>query len=41
MSGPHTPKGELNLAVRDDALASPASAFLALVKKDAGSLRNT
>jgi DNA-binding transcriptional LysR family regulator len=36
MSGPHTPKGQLNLAVRDDALASPANAFLALVRKDAG-----
>jgi DNA-binding transcriptional LysR family regulator len=41
MSGPHTPKGQLNLAVRDDALASPASAFLALVKRDAGAIRNT
>jgi len=39
MSGPHTPKGQLNLAVRDDTLASPANAFLALVRKDAG--RNT
>ena len=36
LSGPHRPKGQLNLAVRDDALASPASAFLALVRKDAG-----
>jgi DNA-binding transcriptional LysR family regulator len=36
MSGPHTPKGQLNLAVRDDTLASPANAFLALVRKDAG-----
>ena len=39
LSGPHHPKGQLNLAVRDDVLASPASAFLALVRKDAGSLR--
>ena len=39
MSGPHTPKGQLNLAVRDDTLASPANAFLALVRKDAGSVR--
>jgi DNA-binding transcriptional LysR family regulator len=39
MSGPHTPKGQLNLAVRDDTLASPANAFLAWVRKDAG--RNT
>jgi DNA-binding transcriptional LysR family regulator len=40
MSGPHTPKGQLNLAVRDDTLASPANAFLALVRKDAGLLRS-
>ncbi len=33
MSGPHIPNGQLNLAVRDDAIASPASAFLALVRK--------
>lgn len=36
LSGPHRPTGQLNLAVRDDVLASPASAFLALVQKDAG-----
>lgn len=41
MSGPHTPKGQLNLAVPDDALASSASAFLALVRKDAGLLRSS
>ncbi len=34
MSGPHHPKGQLNLAVRDDVLASPASAFLALVRNN-------
>ena len=39
MSGPHRPTGQLNLAVRDDVLASPANAFLALVRKDAGSVR--
>lgn len=37
MSGPHKPRGQLNLAVRDDALASPAGAFLALVQKGARS----
>lgn len=41
MSGPHRPNGQLNLAVRDDALPSPASAFLTMVRKDAGSLRST
>jgi DNA-binding transcriptional LysR family regulator len=43
MFGPHVPKGQLNLAVRDDALASPAGAFLALVRKGAASfaVRNT
>jgi DNA-binding transcriptional LysR family regulator len=40
LSGPHNPKGQLNLAVRDDALASPATAFLALVRKDAGAVRS-
>jgi DNA-binding transcriptional LysR family regulator len=40
LSGPHHPKGELNLAVRDDVLASPASAFLALVRKDADAVRD-
>ena len=39
LSGPHKPKGQLNLAVRDDALASPAAAFLAMVRKDAGAAR--
>jgi DNA-binding transcriptional LysR family regulator len=41
LSGPHRPTGQLNLAVRDDVLASPANAFLALVRKDAGSIRPT
>jgi DNA-binding transcriptional LysR family regulator len=40
LSGPHNPKGQLNLAVRDDALASPATAFLALVRKDAAAVRS-
>ena len=40
ISGPHKPKAQLNLAVRDDALASPATAFLALVRKDAGAVRS-
>jgi len=40
LSGPHKPKGQLNLAVRDDALTSPATAFLALVRKDAGAVRS-
>jgi len=39
LSGPHHPKGQLNLAVRDDVLASPASAFMALARKEAASLR--
>jgi len=39
MSGPHMPKGQLNLAVRDDALASSANTFLALVRK--GAVRNS
>ena len=38
MSGPHIPRGQLNLAARDDATASPAAAFLALVRKAATSL---
>jgi len=33
MSGVHAPKGQLNLAVRDDADASPATAFLASVRR--------
>jgi DNA-binding transcriptional LysR family regulator len=37
MSGPHIPRGQLNLAARDDAMASPAAAFLALVRKAANS----
>jgi DNA-binding transcriptional LysR family regulator len=41
LSGSHNPKGQLNLAVRNDTLASPASAFLALVRKDAGAPRGT
>lgn len=41
LSGPNNPKGQLNLAVRDDTLASPASAFLALVRKGAGAPRGT
>ncbi len=41
LSGPHRPNGQLNLAVRDDALASSATAFLAMVRKDAGATRNT
>jgi DNA-binding transcriptional LysR family regulator len=36
MCGPHTPKGQLNLAIRDDARASSAGAFLALVREGAG-----
>jgi DNA-binding transcriptional LysR family regulator len=40
VSGPYKPKGQLNLAVREDALASPAAAFLALVRKDAGAVRS-
>jgi len=39
LSGPHNPKGQLNLAVRNDARASPAAAFLAMVRKDAGTVR--
>jgi DNA-binding transcriptional LysR family regulator len=39
LTGPHNPKGQLNLAVRDDARASPAAAFLAKVRKDAGAAR--
>jgi DNA-binding transcriptional LysR family regulator len=35
LSGPHHPRGQLNLAVRDEALPSPAGAFMALVRKDA------
>jgi DNA-binding transcriptional LysR family regulator len=38
LSGPHKPKGQLNLAVRNDARASPAAAFLAMVRKDAGTV---
>src|SRR3954469_18593104 len=41
LSGPHNPKGQLNLAVRNDTLASPACAFLALVRKDAGAPHGT
>ena len=33
LSGPHIPAGQLNLAVRDEALATPAEAFLAMVRK--------
>jgi DNA-binding transcriptional LysR family regulator len=33
MFGTHTPKGQLNLAIRVDALASSAGAFLALVRQ--------
>ncbi|MBX9649249.1 MAG: LysR family transcriptional regulator [Xanthobacteraceae bacterium] len=40
LTGPHNPKGQLNLAVRDDALASSATAFLALVRKGAGAVRS-
>jgi DNA-binding transcriptional LysR family regulator len=36
LSGPHKPKGQLNLAIRNDTLSSPAAAFLAMVRKDAG-----
>lgn len=39
LSGPHKPKGQLNLAVRNDARASPAAAFLTMVQKDAGAAR--
>ena len=35
MSGPNNPKGQLNLAVREDSLESPAGGFLALVRKAA------
>jgi DNA-binding transcriptional LysR family regulator len=35
MSGPHIPKGELNLAVREDSGDTPAGGFLALVRKAA------
>jgi DNA-binding transcriptional LysR family regulator len=35
MSGPHCPKGQLNLAIRNDAQALPAGAFLTLVRKGA------
>ena len=35
IDGRDNPKGQLNLAVRDDALASPAGAFVALVRKAA------
>ncbi len=38
MSGPHIPRGQLNLAARDDAQASPAAVFLALVRKAASAL---
>src|SRR3954467_6947864 len=41
LSGSHNPKGQLNLAVRNDTLASPACAFLALVRKDAGAPHGT
>jgi DNA-binding transcriptional LysR family regulator len=34
MVGPHIPKGQLNLAVRDDASAPPTSAFLDLMRKE-------
>jgi len=37
MSGPHNPTGQLNLAIRNDALASSAGAFLTLVRKSANS----
>jgi DNA-binding transcriptional LysR family regulator len=37
MSGPHRPKGQLNLAIRSDALASSAGAFFASVRKGANS----
>jgi DNA-binding transcriptional LysR family regulator len=33
MYGPHIPKGQLNLGVRDDASESPAGGFFALVRK--------
>lgn len=36
LSGPHQPKGQINLALRNDTLSSPAAAFLATVRKDAG-----
>jgi DNA-binding transcriptional LysR family regulator len=39
LSGPHKPKGQLNLGVRNDTKASPAAAFLAMVQKDAGAAR--
>jgi hypothetical protein len=35
MHGPNNPRGQLNLAVRDDSLESPAGGFLALVRKAA------
>jgi len=35
MAGTHNPKGQLNLAIRNDALASSAGAFLTLVRKGA------
>jgi DNA-binding transcriptional LysR family regulator len=38
LSGPHKPKGQLNLAVRNDTKASPAAAFLATVRRDAGAV---
>jgi DNA-binding transcriptional LysR family regulator len=40
LSGPHQPRGQLNLAIRDAARASPATAFLAMVRKDAGAVRS-
>lgn len=35
MYGPNNPKGQINLAVRDDSLESPAGGFFALVRKAA------